>query len=56
VVLAPEIAVSRWFNTNEPVTLAGLRTRRRFKHPTDGARKSGQAQMQRRESEVAPRG
>lgn len=27
VALAPELAVSRWFNTKEPLTLAGLRGR-----------------------------
>ena len=27
VVLAPELAVSRWFNTSEPLTLSGLRGR-----------------------------
>jgi peroxiredoxin len=27
VVLAPEIAISRWFNTSEPLTLSGLRGR-----------------------------
>jgi len=27
VALAPEIAVSRWFNTSEPLTLSGLRGR-----------------------------
>src|ERR1700744_758803 len=27
VVLAPEIAVSRWFNTSEPLTLSALRGR-----------------------------
>jgi len=27
VTLAPEMAVSRWFNTEEPLTLAGLRGR-----------------------------
>jgi peroxiredoxin len=27
VVLAPEIAVSRWFNTDEPLTLSALRGR-----------------------------
>jgi peroxiredoxin len=27
VVLVPEIAVSRWFNTPEPLTLSGLRGR-----------------------------
>jgi peroxiredoxin len=27
VVLAPEMAVSRWFNTREPLTLSGLRGR-----------------------------
>src|SRR3954454_14227935 len=27
VISAPEIAISRWFNTTEPMTLAGLRGR-----------------------------
>jgi peroxiredoxin len=27
VIPAPEIAISRWFNTTEPITLAGLRGR-----------------------------
>jgi len=27
MIFAPEIAVSRWFNTGEPLTLAGLRGR-----------------------------
>jgi hypothetical protein len=32
VVLAPEIAVSRWFNTSEPLTLSGLRGRPALLH------------------------
>ena len=31
-VLAPELAVSEWFNTSEPLTLAGLRGRPVFLH------------------------
>ncbi len=56
VALAPELAVSRWFNTKEPLTLAGLRGRPVLKHAFQGMPgASAVSRMARRKPEKAHR-